>query len=253
VEWLNPEEVTVQDDRAIARPVWLWLGEPLRPWTGRDSVGELVHIPWYVLPGRIQGLSPVKAFALTIEGGLYAQQFGKDFFKGDAIPSGVLETDQQIDQDQAKTIKDRFRQAAKGRDTVVLGAGAHYKPITVSPEDSQFLETIRADATTIAAIYGIYPAELIGGDTKDSMTYANVEQQGLNLASMTLRPHLTKLAQHFSLLLPRPQFARFNLTFAEGGPQDALRRTRSPDKGSPDIAEVREEEGMEPNEELRGK
>lgn len=211
VEWLNPDEMTVADDRAVARAQWYWLGRPVQPWLGRDSAGELIHIPWYVLPGRIKGLSPIQAFSQTIEGGLYAEQFARNFFKNDGVPSGVLETDQQIDQEQAKTIKDRFKQAAKGRDTVVLGAGATYRPISIPPEDAQFLETIRANATTIAAIYGIYPAELIGGDTKDSMTYSSVEQQSLNLATHTLRPVLSKLEQHFSQMLPRGQFVRFNL------------------------------------------
>jgi HK97 family phage portal protein len=130
----------------------------------------------------------------------------------------------------------------------VLGAGAKYHAITVSPEESQFLETIRANATTIAAIYGIYPAELIGGDTKDSMTYANVEQQSLNLATHTLRPWITKLEQHLSTLLPRPQFARFDLN-------DLLRADRQTRYETHQIAiangfktpdEVREEEGLEP-------
>jgi HK97 family phage portal protein len=248
VEWLHPDEVTLENDRTAEIPRWRWEGRPLRPWLGRDSQGELIHIPWYVLPGRVKGVSPISAFAQTIEGGLYAQRFGHNFFKTDGVPSGVLETDQQIDQEQAQTIKDRFKQAAKGRDTVVLGAGAKYHAITVSPEESQFLETIRANATTIAAIYGIYPAELIGGDTKDSMTYANVEQQSLNLATHTLRPWITKLEQHLSTLLPRPQFARFDLN-------DLLRADRQTRYETHQIAiangfktpdEVREEEGLEP-------
>lgn len=210
IEWLHPDEVSLADDRAVARPQWYWEGRQLAPWLGRDSTGELLHIPWYTLPGRIRGLSPIQAFASTIETGILAQRFGRDWFQNGAVPSAVLETEQAVNQEQAQLLKERFRLAAGGREPVVLGAGSSYKPIAVPPEDSQFLETIRANASTIAAIYGIYPAELIGGDTKDSMTYANVEQQSLNLVMHTLRPYTTKLEQHLSRLLPRPQFARFN-------------------------------------------
>jgi phage portal protein BeeE len=52
---------------------------------------------------------------------------------------------------------------------------------------------------------------MIGGETGKSMTYANVEQQSLNLVTYTLRPYLTKLESAFSLMLPRPQYVRFNL------------------------------------------
>lgn len=208
VEWLHPSDVTLLDNRAVARPQWYWLGRPVDPWLGRDSTGELLHVPWYVIPGEILGVSPVRAFATTIDQGLAVNQFGRDFFRKGAIPSAVLETDQEVDQEQAKTIKQRFVAAARGREPVVMGKGAKYKPITVPPEDSQFLETIKANATTIAAIYGIRP-ERIGGESGNSMTYANVEHQAI--ADMSdFRPYMTKLERHFSSMLPRPQYARFN-------------------------------------------
>ena len=177
---------------------------------GRDSGGALLHIPWYVLPGQVLGLSPIKAFARTVETGILSERFARNFFRDDAIPSGVLETDRAVDQDQAKTIKSRFKAAASGREPVVLGGGAKYHAITVPPDESQFLETIKANATQIASIYGV-PPEMIGGMSGSSMTYANVEQQSLNLVTHTFRPYLTKLEQHLSTLLPRPQVVRFNL------------------------------------------
>jgi HK97 family phage portal protein len=209
VEWLHPDDVTVRDDRTVARPQWYYLGRPVDAWLGRDSAGDLLHIPWYVLPGQVLGLSPIAAFATTIESGIYAQRFGHDFFKDDGIPKAVLETDQPVDQPQAQMIKDRFKAASRGRDVVVMGAGAKYKPITVSPEESQFLETIKANATTIASIYGVRP-ERIGGESGNSMTYANVENQAM-ADLQDLRPYLSKLEESFSVLLPRPQYVRFNL------------------------------------------
>lgn len=210
IEWLHPDEVTVRDNRAQARPQWLWRGRPVQPWLRRESVGELLHIPWYVLPGQIMGLSPIKAFATTIETGILADRFGRDWFSNGSIPSGVLETDSVVNEEQAKVIKQRFSVAASSREAVVLGLGTKYKPITVPPEESQFLETIKATATTVASIYGV-PPEMIGGTSGSSLTYANVEQQSLNFVQHTLRPYLLKLEAHFSRVLPRPQYARFNL------------------------------------------
>jgi HK97 family phage portal protein len=208
VEWLHPDDVTIKDDRAVRRPEWLYLGRPVNPWLGRDSAGELLHIPWYVLPGQVLGLSPIRAFATTIESGIYTQQFGRDFMRDGAVPAAVLETDQAVSKEQADVIKGRFLQAARGRAPVVLGANTKYRQITVPPEESQFLESIKANATTIASIYGLRP-ERVGGESGDSMTYANVEQQAIaDLQDM--RPYITKLETHFSTLLPRPQYIRFN-------------------------------------------
>lgn len=249
IEWLHPDEVHVGDDMAIRRPEWYWLGRKVDPWVGRDSQGELVHIPWYPMPGRVLGLSPIKAFALTIEGGLYAQKFGRDFFKNGGVPSSVFESDQQIDQEQAEKIKSRLRSATKNREPLVIGAGAKYKPISIAPEESQFLESIRATATVVASIYGIYPAEMIGGDTKSSNTYANVEQASIDLATNTLLPPVTKLEQHFTTFLPRPQFADIDLDARARADRKTRYETHAIalDKGFKDVAEVREEEGLGSN------
>jgi HK97 family phage portal protein len=209
VEWLHPDDVTVGDNRAIRRPQWFWLGRPIDPWLGRDSTGELLHIPWYVVPGEVLGLSPIAAFATTIETGILSQRFGRNFFRADAVPSAVLETDQAVNQDQATIIKARFAKAASGREPVVLGAGTKYKPITVPPEESQFLQTIKATSTQIAAIYGLWPED-VGGESGNSMTYANIEFESIS-RSHRLAPYMTKLEQHVSSLMPRPQYARFNL------------------------------------------
>lgn len=210
IEWLHPDDVTIGDNRASGKPKWHWRGREVDPWLGRDSGGELLHIPWYCLPGEIQGLSPIKAFASTIETGVLSQRFGRDYFANGGIPSSVLENEYAVDPTEATVIKARFLAAAAGRAPVVMSKGMKYKPITVNPEESQFLLTIKANATTVASIYGV-PPEMIGGESGSSMTYANVEQQSLNLVMHTLRPYLTKLEWAFSTLLPRPQYVRFNL------------------------------------------
>ena len=203
IEWLNPDEVTVGDNRAVARPSWYWQGRPV------DS-GRLIHIPGFTLPGLVLGLSPIAAYATTIETGLYAQMFGRDWFVNGSVPASVLETEHEIDEEQAKIIKARFRAAASGREPVTLGAGVQYKPIAVPPNESQFLATMKATVTQVASIYGI-PPEMIGGETGASMTYANVEQQAINFVSYTLRPHLVKLETALSRLLPPAQYAKFNV------------------------------------------
>ncbi|GAA0347826.1 phage portal protein [Actinoallomurus spadix] len=202
IEWLHPDEVSIEQDDTAYAPRWYWRGRLLES-------AAFVHIPGFTLPGKVKGLSPIAAYKNAVEIGLYAQRFGRDWFVNGSTPAAVLETTEEVTQDQAKVIKDRFKNAAKGREPVALGLGVTYKPISVPAEESQFLATIRATKTDIANIYGI-PPELIGGETGSSMTYANVEQQKIMLVTYALRSYLTKIETAVSRLLPRPQYVRFN-------------------------------------------
>lgn len=206
VEWVHPEDVSIEDNLAIYNPVYYFRGRPIKAGTG---LGELLHIPGFTLPGQVMGISPIRAYAMTVETGLSAQEFGRDWFANGSTPSAVLETDQPLDAEKGAIAKDRFKQAASGRDVVALGAGLTYKPISVPAEESQFLETIKATASQIAHIYGI-PPERIGGETGKSLTYSNVEQDSIDFVQFTLDPLLARLEEAFETLLPGRRYVRFN-------------------------------------------
>lgn len=218
VEWLHPDEFMVMLDnitwalRTTGGADWRWLGVPIRQWMPRGVgiPGELVYIPWYVIPGFIRGISPIAAFRVTIEGGKHAQQYGRDWFKSGGHASGTLESDQPINQVQANEVKARYKSAISGHDVAVLGAGLHYNQITVPPEESQFLQTIRATATQIASIYGLPPHKIGGESGATHKTYANEEQEAQDLVN-ALMPYLSKLEQAFSNMTPRGVYVKFNV------------------------------------------
>lgn len=203
VEWLHPDEVRLGDNQSTQRPQWYWNGRPIES-------ERMIHIPGYVLPGQVLGMSPIVAYALTTETGLLSQQFGRDWFRNGLVPSAVLQTDQPVKPEDATVIKARFRQAVAGREPVVLGLGVEYKPIAVPPNESQFLETMKMTVNQIAAVYGI-PPERIGGEASSSRTYANREQDSLDFLTYSLRPYLVKLESHISRLLAPPQYVKFNV------------------------------------------
>jgi HK97 family phage portal protein len=200
VEWLHPDDVQIVDDEAFV-PQWLVGGQP---------VENLIHIPNFVVPGRTLGLSPIGAYKSTIETGLYAQEFGRDWFKNGATPSGVVSVDAEVDEEQAGLIKSKFKNATKNREPVVMGRGWDYKAVSVAADESQFLATIKATATQVAAIYGV-PPEKIGGEAGSSMTYSTVEQHALDLQQDGFRPYITKLEAAFTDMVPRPREVRFNV------------------------------------------
>jgi HK97 family phage portal protein len=168
------------------------------------------HLAAYVMPGSPIGLSPIQYAAQSIGLGLDAEEFGAEWFANGAHPSSVLSTDQEVTEAKAKIIKERFRQAASSREPVVLSYGVRYEPIQIAPNESQFLETTRANVATIARYFRV-PPEMIGGEAGNSLTYANVEQRAMDLLTYTVGPWVARLDEAFSALLPSSNYVRHNV------------------------------------------
>jgi len=205
--------------------------------------GELMHIPAFTVPGTPVGLSPIDYARQGIGLGLAAEEFGARWFGDGAHPSAVLHTDQSITSEQASQMKQRFNEAVKGRrEVAVLGAGLEYQPIQVSASESQFLDTIKANATTIARFFGLGMApEMIGAESGNSMTYVNVEQRSLNLLTYAARPWISRLEHAMSALVGTGVVVKANV--------DELLRTDS--KTRVDIQEQRLRMGVRNVDEIR--
>lgn len=201
IEWLNPTAVLLEN----TPQGYVWR-------VGSDVVSrrDMLHIPWFTLPGEVLGLSPIGTFAATINTGLAADRYGQTWFDNGGFPPGTFKNSAQtVTQEQTERIKARLSAAIRTRQPLVYGADWEYTPLSVPPNEAQFIETLRMNATQIASIYNI-PPEMIGGETGKSMTYQNVEQQQINFVMMTLRPWLVLLERAFSALLPNRQYVRFN-------------------------------------------
>jgi HK97 family phage portal protein len=202
IEWMHPDVVELEADDIFARPRWFVRGREV-------NADSMIHVPNYVLPGRVLGLSPIGAYRTVIETGLHAQRYGRDWFLNSSTPAGVIKTKEPLNQDQAAAVKAKFKVAAENRDIVTLPNAMEYEQISVPSEESQFLMTLRATASQVAAIYGVMPED-IGGETGSSLTYSTVEMGDIKFLGRGVRPYLTRLESAFFPLMPRPRYVRFN-------------------------------------------
>lgn len=210
VEWLDPAAVTCEDRMApigepgsFTNPKFFYWGELL-------PAEDVVHIPWFQLPGRVWGMSPLGAFATTVSTGLAAQKFSDDWYKSGGVPPGRFRNaNQVVDQNDAAVIKRRLVSAIQSHEPIVYGKDWEYEPFTITPNEAQFVQTMRLTASQIASIYGI-PPEMIGGETGGSLNYSSPEQRQIELVQFSLLPWLALLESHFSALLPRGQFVKFD-------------------------------------------
>jgi HK97 family phage portal protein len=176
------------------------------PYNGAD----LFHVKAFPWPGSLLGLSPIAYARESIGLGLGAEKYGAKLFGDAAIPSGVLTTDQRIGDAGAADLKARWKNAHQGRrEIAVLGGGAKFQPITISPDEAQFIQTQKFNVATICRFYGV-PPEMMAGETAGHEAYTSPEMRGTDFLTFTLRPWLARVERAVSGLLPSTQTAKFN-------------------------------------------
>jgi HK97 family phage portal protein len=205
IEWLHPERVQVVEESTLdAAPMYRLDGTIIDP-------QRIIHRPGrYVVPGSRIGIAPLERFRETFGLALAARNYGSRWFGEGAHPSSVLTTEQVLTPEVAKTIKERFIAATRGRrEPAVLGAGMSWKATQVAPNESQFMETNNASAVAIARSFGL-PADMIDAYSQGSMTYANREQRALDFLTFSADPWLVRVEDLVTSLMPRTKYAKFN-------------------------------------------
>jgi HK97 family phage portal protein len=198
---LSTNEITCRRDRNGGPVEWYRENKLVQRWPD----GPLWHVPAYTVPGSPVGLAPLTYAAETIGLGLAAMRYDAEWFTGGGLPLGTFETDQPLTDTQAEAIKSRVTGSLAERGVMVLGYGNKFNAMQVSPQDSQFLETIKANADDVAKFFFRRPPGEGG-----SVTYANVEARSLDLLTYTLTGWMVRLEKALTRLRPRPRVVKFN-------------------------------------------
>lgn len=204
IEWLYPDDVWVDEERPTM-PVFHWRGQALR-------TEDVLHITWMVQPGCVVGLSPIQAFAKAIGVGLAATDYGRHWFdNGGTPPATMKNTGKTLNPDESTEIGNRLSAAIRAGKPLVYGSDWDFNALKVSPEESQFIQTLQLNATQIAAIYGVPPGMVGGSAGGGSVTYSNAESEAINLVTLTFRPWLVRIESAISDLLAGREYMRFNV------------------------------------------
>jgi HK97 family phage portal protein len=175
---------------------------------------DVFHIPGLGFDGLV-GYSPIAMAKRAVGLGLACDEYGAAFYANGAQPGGVLEHPGVVKNPQR--VRDSWNaiyQGAKNAHKVaILEEGMSYKPISINPQEAQFLETRKFQIDEIARIFRV-PPHMVGDLDKSS--FSNIEQQSLEFVKYTLAPWIARWEQtiHRTLLLPSEKaryFARFNV------------------------------------------
>lgn len=175
---------------------------------------DMIHIPGMRMPGDPVGLSVLTYARQSIGLSLAAEEFGARFFGSGAHLSGLIEIPGDLDKDKARGVKENFEASHSGLRHAhmigVLTGGAKFTPVSVSPEDAQFLGTRAAQNLDLAMWYGI-PPHMLGQVDRTTSWGKGIEEQTLGFLKFTLHAWIKRVEDAFSSMLPQPQVARLNL------------------------------------------
>lgn len=175
---------------------------------------DVLHIPGLGFDGLV-GYSPIAMAKNVIGSAIASEEYGAKFFERGASPSGVLEHPGTV-KDPEK-LRENWQSVYGGSGNsgkvAVLEEGMKYSPISIPPEQAQFIETRKFQLDEIARIYRV-PPHMIGDLEKSS--FSNIEQQALEFVKYTLGPWIMRWEQALekALLLPserRDHFIKFNV------------------------------------------
>jgi len=255
-------------------PVMLQVLPPDRVTVDRDSDGrkrfrigsnyytpeQVKHVTGLMLPGAVAGIDPLSYQRLTNQLAVDVNTYGANFFANGGAPGGVIEIKGNGDRKKAREIKEAWESGHSGvtnaHRPAVLFNGT-YNPVTIAPENAQFLQTRAFLREEIAGWYGV-PLARINAAGAERVPTASGGIEGIDdeYAKHTLLPLTISIESVWDSMLPGNQATWTNFDFAGLLRASALSRAtiaqvhrvtavRSPD-------EIRADEGWAPIPEGKG-
>jgi HK97 family phage portal protein len=172
---------------------------------------EIIHFkdwnPW----NPVRGVNPLYSLSIELEQDYYANKANSQLLKNNAIPQGILKTEQTLRPEEADQLERRWESkygnVKAGRKIAVLGKGTNFEPLSFTPEVIKLFELKRWNLYTILAKYGIPPRVANINDKSTSLSDKDTSEQHSAFWKYTLIPIL----RQFEQILESQFFMRFEI------------------------------------------
>ena len=179
---------------------------------------DMIHVLNFSYDG-IEGVSTLSHARNTLMLSNDSEAHAEGFFRGGANTAGVLTIEGHLNKDQRQQNYDAWEERTNPitghpNGIVILEGNMHYSPLTISPKDSQLLESRQFNVIDICRFFSVSPVKAF--DLSKS-SYSTVEATQLAFLTDTLSPLLTKIELEVNrkVFLPKEQRycrAEFNTT-----------------------------------------
>ena len=164
---------------------------------------DIYHVRGLMKPGALVGLSPLDYARESVALGIAAQDYGATFFRNSANPSAVVEIPGEISEVGLEIMRttwnERHQGSGNAHKLAVFTEGATLKPISMTPEQAQFLATRGFQVADIARFFGV-PPHLIGDASGSTSWGSGLAEQSVNYTTHSLRPWVTRIELALSWL-----------------------------------------------------
>ena len=164
----------------------------------------------------ILGMSPITQCKNAIGWSMDVEEYSRTFFKNGGKLSGVLKTSRSLSEQAIDRLRNSFNNnysnLSGANQTAVLEEGLEFQPITIPPDQAQFLASREFGISEIARIFNV-PPHLLKDLTKSS--FNNIEMQSQEFVTYSLMPYLNKIELEMNTKLFRKtnigkEYIKFN-------------------------------------------
>ncbi len=162
---------------------------------------EVCHL-MFADPGNpFWGLAPLRAAMQTVDTDVEAVRWNKVSLQNRAVSDGSFVFNYPLSDEQWEEARKQVREQHLGSEFAhmpwVLGAGAEWKPMSLSPVEMDFLKTRQFNVATICAVFGV-PVVLV---SQERTTYNNMQTGRRMFWQDTIVPFLDDLQDALDLRL----------------------------------------------------
>lgn len=206
IEVLHPTTVNIMTDNKN-NVYYVYAGK-------KYTKNDILHLKLYskALATDHYGEGPIQRHKNTLRAALDLQSYADNWFRIAAVPTGTLTTTEFLSEDVAIANKKAFVESQRERSVAVLSSGLSYESISLNPEEAQFLENQKYITRQIATMFGVPTLYMGMGIEGQGMTYTNGNEDRNKLFEDGLQQYIVRIQQAITDLLPRGQYAKFNLT-----------------------------------------
>lgn len=169
------------------------------------SSSQVLHIPYLLRPGRLEGLSPVAAQGGNVAISIAMRKWVESFFgKGGqvsgfvALPEGAKDADVDSVQERIQARWSGWRRAGV---VGVLAGGAQWVRTGLSPQDANLDGLWRRQLEMAARIYGV-PPFMVGSQEPAGVAYASSVERAQHYIDHCLNRYTRPIEKAYSRLVP---------------------------------------------------
>jgi len=157
---------------------------------------NMIH--WKGLGNGYIGLSKLEYMRATADEAISAQDNASRLYGSYSKPSGVLQTDSALNDEQLKAVFERFKGMSRsgGAGLYVVDRGLKYQQLSLTPADAQLLQTRQFSVEEICRWFGV-PGVLVGS-TATTTWGSGIQQIVEGFHKFTIGPLCKQLEQALS-------------------------------------------------------